>query len=204
MCPELDIPPLPLSLSQPARKRHKSAHAALSPPPIASLSTPTLNPPVRTPGPPMGGPVIVPNEKSLRRKQATSEQSSLVGVTLRPEKQAVQSLRTTPPAPSSSKGQSSPQTRTHSPSQPSTGPLPSTTGPLSSTTGPLSSTMSFSPVLPPLASSILSSITFTAPPFPSQPVSPDHSKQSSTPPAGMASRPVPSFTPTFHASNVRT
>lgn len=175
---------------QPARKRHKSAHSALSPPPIATLSTPTLNAPLVTPALPPGGPVIVPNEKSLRRKQASSGQSVLLGATLHPEKQ---DACASPPAVASgcslSKGQSSSLMSTQSSPQPSTAPQPPTS--------------SFSPLFPASSSARLSSITFSAPPFPSQHVSPDHSKQQSTSPARMASKPVPNFMPTFHAINVR-
>ena len=166
-----------LSPSQPARKRHKSAQAALSPPPISSLSTPSLNP--RTP--PHSGPVIVPNEKSLQTTITTgnTRESLLLGATIRPN--------------NSTRGQSSLSRQT----------VDQETGSSSKISPPsLLSTPLFTGTSSARGSS-LASLKFTAPPPPAPPISqsPDHSKHPATPPTtGMDSG--LNFSPKFHAANV--
>ena len=159
----------------------------LSPPPIVPLSTPTLNPSLSTPHPSRDGPVIVPNEKSLRRRRPASRQSSLLAATLRPEKQPV-SLTYTSTSASTNTG----SMVERSPQMSGSGQSPSQ----------WAKPPSFSPELPPSgpAASRLSSVTFSPPPLPSHSMSPDRSKQPSLSPAV---KPVHNFTPTFHASSVR-
>ena len=195
--------PLPLPL-QPARKRHKSAQAALSPPPIAALSAPSLNSPHTLPrGPrPALGPVIVPNEKSIKRKKKEgSGQSSLLGVTMRPAGQML-GTATDPDRPTAagSEGGAKGQ-RLAGTSAPGTAP---STSPALLFPSPLSRA----------AVSKLSSLTFTPPPLPAHSPSSVHSSQpvassvhSSQPAASsdqprMDSRRPQTFTPTFHATNV--
>ena len=174
-----------LSFSQPARKRHKSAHAALSPPPISSLSTPSHNPsflPLPR-SPTHSRPVIVPNEKSIRKTNANittgnSRESSLLGATLRPNNSAVgQSLL-------SAKWTGS-----------------------AAATSPPSLSFSSSPSLLLSASSAaganLASLKFTAPPPRAPPTSrsADHSKHFATPPNSGTGSGL-NFSPKFHAENV--
>ena len=164
---------LSLSPSQPARKRHKTAHPALSPPPFVSLPTLSLNPQTLplTKTPPLSGPVLVPNEKSLRNPAHSSRESFLLGATLRPR--------------SSDTGQRSPGQPAEVPSSQME---PAVSLPLSLTSTKLSS-LTFSPPPPPH--------TLTSTP------SPPSSRQLSTPPTGLEPRPAARVSPKFHATNVR-
>ena len=175
-----------LSFSQPARKRHKSAHAALSPPPISSLSTPSHNPSsLQFPySPTHSGPVIVPNEKSIRKTNTNiatgnSRESWLLGATLRPNNSAVGKSSSSAKQTDLADGKAAASSLSLSSS-------PSLLLPASSAAG-----------------ANLSSLKFTAPPPRAPPTSrsPDHSKHLATPPnSGTGSR--LNFSPNFHAANV--
>ena len=189
---------LSLTQPQPARKRHKSAHTAL-PPPVSSLSSPSLNPfslppppsldPSTLPPPPslipsslppsQIGPVFVPNEISIRQSVTTSKgQRSSLGATLHPNDETNSSIRvslaTTGVQRSSPPVSYSLHRTTHH-------PPPSTP-------------------TPPSASVSLSQLpTVTSAPRPLS-VSPAHSSATQT---GMATRSTPVLTPVSTSATVR-
>ena len=164
---------LPLSLPE----RDTRLHILLSLPLLLSHSQHSLNPQTLplTKTPPLSGPVLVPNEKSLRNPAHSSRESLLLGATLRPR--------------SSDTGQRSPGQPAEVPSSQMVSVMePAVSLPLSLTSTKLSS-LTFSPPPPPH--------TLTSTP------SPPSSKQLSTPPAGLEPRPAARFSPKFHATNVR-